>query len=139
VNRFQEFGRRVRVRFALLANGSQQSLGDNTHYGRRDFVRLDTHVHHPVNRTRRIIRVQRAEHEVAGQSSLHGDPRRVRVANLSDHDRVRVLTKNGPQHRTEGQGTRLVDLHLVDQVDLILDRILDRQNIPVDRLNEFER
>ena len=51
---------------------------------------------------RRVVGVQRREHEVAGERRLDGDLRRLAVADLADHDDVGV----GAHHRAQAGGER---------------------------------
>jgi hypothetical protein len=44
-----------------------------------------------------VVRVQRREHEVAGQRRLHGDLRRLEIAYLADHDDVGILAQDRAQ------------------------------------------
>ena len=45
----------------------------------------------PRDRARRVVRVQRAEHQVTRERRLHGDLGRFQIANLAHQDLVRVL------------------------------------------------
>jgi hypothetical protein len=56
--------------------------------------------------------VHGGEHQVAGQRRLHGDLRRLGVADLADHDLVRVVAQDGAQAAREGQALGLVDRDL---------------------------
>ena len=69
---------------------------------------------------------KRAEDQVARQSGLHRDLSGGDVADFTDHDDVGILPQNRTQRRAERQLPRFVDLHLVHQLDLVLDRVLDR-------------
>ena len=82
-----------------------------------------------------VVGVQRAEHQVAGQRGLDGDLRRLQVADFADHDDVRVLAQEGAQHRGEGQADGLVDRHLDDALDVVLDRLLGGQQLGLDRVD----
>ena len=88
---------------------------------------------------RAVVRVERAQHQVPRERGLHGDLRRRHVADFADHDDVRVLPQNRTQRRAERQLPRLVDLHLVHQLDLVLDRVLDRHDVAVHALDQLER
>ena len=87
-----------------------------------------------VTHRRRIVGVQRREHEVAGLRGLHRDLRGLRVADLADQDDVGILPQDRAQRARERQLDLLVDLRLVDAGDLILDRILDRDDVGALRL-----
>ena len=51
---------------------------------------------------RRVVGVQRGEHEVAGERRLDRDLRGLAVADLADHDDVGV----GAHHRAQARGER---------------------------------
>ena len=55
---------------------------------------------------RRVVGVQRREHQVAGQRRLDRDLRRLAVADLADHDDVGV----GAHHRAQAGGERQAGL-----------------------------
>ena len=73
--------------------------------------------------------MQRREHQVAGEARLHRDLRGLEVADLADHDHVRVLAEDRAQPACEGHLDLGVHLGLTDAVDVILDRILDRHDV----------
>ena len=52
---------------------------------------------------------------MAGQRGVDGDVGGLAVADLADHDDVRVLAQDVPQARGEGQPDLRVDLDLVDR------------------------
>jgi hypothetical protein len=62
----------------------------------------------------RVVRVQRREHEVAGEGGLDRDLGRLAVADLADHHHVRVGAQDRPQRGREREPGARVDLHLVD-------------------------
>ena len=64
------------------------------------------------------------QHEVAGERGLDGDLGGLEVADLADHDDVGVLAQEGAQRGGEVEPDVLVDLHLVDADEVVLDRIL---------------
>ena len=80
-------------------------------------------------RTDRRVGVQRRQHEVAGERCLHGDLRRLEVADFADHHDVGILAQDGAQTAREGHLDLRVDLRLADAVDVVLDRILDRHDV----------
>ena len=71
---------------ALVANAPDETLRHDGPRGRRNEERFHTDVDQSRDRARRVVRVKRAEHEVARQGSVDGDFRRFHVANLTDHD-----------------------------------------------------
>ncbi len=117
------------VRFALLAEHAHEPLGDHRLERRRDEIRLDAHVHEPRERAGRVVRVQRGENHVAGERCLHGDLRRFLVANFADEHDVRIVTQNRAQPAREGQPGLFGHLNLVDPLELIFDRVLDRDDL----------
>jgi hypothetical protein len=78
--------------------------------------------------------VQRREHQVAGQRRLDCDLRRLGVADLADHHDVRVGPQQGAQAGGEAEPGLGVHLHLLDPVELVLDRVLDRHDRAVRRV-----
>ena len=89
---------------------------------------------HAVDRLRRVGRVQRREHEVAGVRRLERGVERFEIANLTDEDDVGILTQHAAQRLREARRVG-ADLALVDvRVDVAmqeLDRILDRDDVRV--------
>ncbi len=87
-----------------------------------------------VDRLGRVEGVHRGEDQVAGlgraERRLHGD----QVADLPDHDHVRVLAQDAPQGAGERVGVE-AHLALVDQRAAVhvehLDRVLDRHHVLV--------
>ena len=78
------------------------------------------------------------EHEVAGQGRLDPDRGRLPVADLTDEDDVRVGTEDGAQGAGEGQAGLVVDLHLVHARELVLDRVLDRDEVALGRVEHVQ-
>ena len=76
---------------------------------------------------------------MAGQRRLDRDLGRLRVANLADHDHVRVLAHDVAQAAREGEADLGLDGDLVDALELILDRILDRDDLLVRAVDPVER
>jgi hypothetical protein len=67
----------------------------HTHDRRTEEERLDAHVDHSGEGTRRVVRVDRGEHEVARKRRVDRDLDRLLVADLTDHDDVGVLAEEG--------------------------------------------
>src|SRR5207302_7936973 len=79
------------------------------------------------------------QHEVTGQRRLDGDLRRLQIANLADHDHVRVLADDGTQRVREGEIDLRLDLDLVDARHLVLDWVLYGENLDVGLVKAIER
>ena len=120
----QDFLARLELAAAILANLAHQPLRQDALHAGRDQERLQTHVAHARDRARRVVGVQRAEYQVAGQGRLHRDLRRFQIANLAHEDLVRVLPQDRAQRRREREADLVVDRHLHDAVDVVLDRVL---------------
>ncbi|MCY1410799.1 hypothetical protein D9M71_261750 [compost metagenome] len=69
------------------------------------------------------------EHQVAGERRLHGDLRGVGVADLADHDLVRVVAQDGAQAAGKGQAFLLVDRDLQHAGELVLHRVFDGDDL----------
>ena len=92
-------GGRVLLR-AVLADLAHQALREDADEGGGDEEVGDAEVEQARHRGRGVVGVQRGEHEVAGEGGLHRVLRRLGVADLADHDDVRVLAQHGAQART---------------------------------------
>jgi type IV pilus assembly protein PilB len=96
---------------------------------RPDQVRSDADVDQARDGAGRVVRVQRREHEVPGQRCLHGDRRGLGVADLADHQHVRVLAQQRAQSVGEPEATLDVGLHLVDAAQVVFDGVLDGADV----------
>ena len=56
------------------------------------------------------------------------------VADLADHDDVRILPQDRAQHAGERQADLRLHLDLVDAGQLVLDRVLDGEDLARDRV-----
>ena len=106
-----------------------QALGEDADDRRGGQKGLDPHLHQPRQGTGGVVGVQGGENHVAGQRRLHGDLGGLAVADLADHDDVRVLAQDRPQAGGKGQADLRVDLDLADPGKLVLDRVLDRDDV----------
>ena len=86
-----------------------------------------------VNGAGRVVGVQRAEHQVAGERRLDGDLGRFQVAHFADQDHVRVVPQDAPQGGGERQADLGVHLDLADARLLVLDRVFDRDDLDASR------
>jgi hypothetical protein len=103
-------------------------LGDDHFHSRGDEERLNLHVDEPGQGSGGVVGVQGAEHQVTGQSGADGDVGGFAVADFPDHDDIGILAQNVAQGAGEGEADLAVDLGLVDALDLVFDRILDRDD-----------
>ena len=120
---------------ALLTDAAEQTLAEHRFQRGGNEERFHTHVDQTRDRARRIVGVQGAENEMAGERGLHRDLRRLQIARLPDHDPVRVLPKKGTQHPREGQPDAFVHRHLNDAFEIILDRFLGGKQLGIDRID----
>src|SRR5713226_2510386 len=116
---------------ALLAEDAHQALRQHADQGRPHQVGLDAHVDEAGDGARGVVGVDGAEDEVAGQRGLDGDLRRLAVADLADHDHVRVLAEEAAQPVGEGEVDLRVHRRLRDALELVLDRVLDGHDVEV--------
>src|SRR2546422_903398 len=104
-----------------------------------DEIGLHAHVLKPRDRGRRVVGVQRREHEVAGERRLDGDLGRFQVADLADEDHVGVLAHDVAQTGRERQPDLRLHGDLVDALQLVLDGVLDRDDLALRRVDLVER
>ena len=116
----------------MLAAGTEdadEALGEDAVEGRDEAVGIDLHVDEAADDVEDVVGVDGGEDEMAGQGGLDGDLGRLRVADLPDHDLVRVVAEDRAQTPGEGQALLLVDRDLGDALDLVLDRVLDGDDL----------
>ena len=113
------------------SQAAHQALREDAVDGRGEQVILDAHVEQAGDAAGGVVGVQRREHQVAGERRLHGDARGLEVADLADHDDVRVLAHDRAQRVGEVEPDLRLHLDLVDAVDLVFDRVLDGDDLDV--------
>ena len=79
------------------------------------------------------------KHEMARQRGLHGDLRRLLLAYLADHDDVGILAQHVLQHLGEREPDVGPHLVLIDEVELILHRVLDRHDVLLEIVQVIDR
>src|SRR5439155_24580718 len=85
--------------------------------------RLGLHVDEARKGTGRYAGVDRADDQVAGEASLHGDGGGFRVADFAHQDDLRVLTHDAAQRDGVGEALRRIDLGLADHGEIELHRV----------------
>src|SRR5689334_8889730 len=68
---------------------------------------------------------------MAGQRGLYGDLRGIEIAHFADHDDVGIVPQEGAQNTGKSQVYLRLHLNLVDAIQLIFDRILDSEDLPL--------
>src|SRR5579875_488866 len=116
---------------AMIAESSGESLRDDEADGRRDSVRLHAHIDEPRERLWRIVGVQGRENQVTGLGRLDGDLGGLEIANLTDHDDVRILAQERAHRGGERQADLGIDIDLVDAGEIDFRRVLGRGDIRV--------
>jgi hypothetical protein len=104
----------VVAHLAGRAQRARQALRQHADHGGGDQVRRHAQVHQPRDRAGRVVGVQRAEHQVAGQRGLDRHLGGLQVADLADHDDVRVLAHQRAHALGEAQVQRRLHLGLVE-------------------------
>ena len=67
--------------------------------------------------------MQSGQNHVAGQRRLYGNFCRFEIADLADHDDVRVLSEKRAQTHCKVEPDLIVHLNLIDPVKIVFDRI----------------
>ena len=96
---FREYGGLQNAAGRPGAHAADQTLSNDGDERAAHEERLDAEVDEASDGRCGVVRVQRREHEVARERGLDPDLGRLEVANLTDHDDVRVLTQEGAQRR----------------------------------------
>ena len=82
--------------------------------------------------------MQGGEHQVTSQRGVNRDGRRLQVTNLTQHHHIGRLTQHGTERIRESQIHRSVHLNLINTFQLVLNRILHRDDLPVRFVNVVE-
>src|SRR6201997_213379 len=106
-------------------NGPHQSLRDKRLHHRGEKKGFHVHVEQTRDATYGIIRVERAENKVASHGRADCNVRRFNVANLTDHDHIRILSQNVTEAFGESQIDLRFHIDLRDTSNPIFDRLFD--------------
>jgi len=109
--------------------GAHQSLGENADHCRSYQKWFNPQIQQAGDGPGRIVRVKRAQEQVAGLRRLQRNARGFLISNLSHQDNVWVLPQNRSQASREGDARLGIDLDLVYAVELILNRVLDGNDV----------
>jgi hypothetical protein len=77
--------------------------------------------------------------QVARERGLDGDAAGLEVADLAEHDDVRVLPQERLERGRERHADLVAHLHLVDAEEVVLDGILGGHDVRVDRVDLGQR
>jgi hypothetical protein len=108
---------------------AQQALGHHAVEGRHQVVGIDPHVHEAADHVEDVVGVHGGEHQVAGEGRLDGDLGGLRVADLADHDLVRVVAQDGAQAAGKIQPLLLIHRDLQHAGQLVLHRVFDGDDL----------
>src|SRR5947207_10102843 len=109
----------------MFAKHAHETLREDRFERRGHQIGLDTHVHKPGDRARRVVRVQRGKNQMAGQRRLHGNLGGLLIANFADENHIGIVAQNRAQSARESQPGLFRDLNLIDAFELILDRVFN--------------
>ena len=93
-----------RPSLALLAHPAQQPLGRHHGNGRGDEVGLHAHVGEAIDAGRRIVGMERGQHQMTRQRGVDGDTGGFGVTDLPHHEDIGVLAQERPQAGGEREG-----------------------------------
>ena len=74
----------------MRTQAAHEALRDDARQSRREKIRGHAHVEQTENRAERVLRVQRRKEQMTRQCSTHRHLRRLRIADLAEHDLVDV-------------------------------------------------
>ena len=123
----------------MSANPPNEALRQNRFERGADEIRFGAEVEQPRHRADGVVRVKRREKEVSRERGLNCDAARFRIADLADHDHVRILPEQRSEQRRKGAPDTLVYLKLVDTGQIVLNGILNGAEIALDTFDRLER
>ncbi|MNX75262.1 hypothetical protein D3C86_1067280 [compost metagenome] len=123
----------------MRAQRAHEALREHAQHHGGDEVRGHAQFHHPRDGAGRIVGVQRAEHEVAGERGLHRHLGGGEVADFADHDDVRVLPHQRAQALGEAEVQLRLHLRLVERRLDHFDRVFHRAHVDLFGRHALER
>ena len=118
---------------------AHQALGQHAQERGAEQKRLHAHVDQAVHGAGRVVGVQCGQHQVAGERSLDRDLCGLKVADLADHDHVRVLPQDGPQGFGKGQVDLGIHLRLAHARQLVFDGVFHRHDVVARGVQALQR
>ena len=97
------------------------------------------HIYQTGNTSPSTIRVNRRENQMPGQRTAYRHLCRIGIPDLPQHNHIRILPQKSTQSTREGQPDLLFQLNLVHPLQGIFHRVLDRQYITHDIIQQPER
>ena len=135
-----EFGVERLVRLlALRAVHADEPLGQHRDHAGGHEVGRHAHVDHPRHGAGGVVGVERAEHKMARERRLDAHLGGFGVAHLPHQDHVGGLPQHGSDDPREIEADLVLDLHLVDAGEVILDRIFGGDDLGVGAVELVER
>ena len=132
LDRKADFGQALGTVFswlgAMRAKAADEALGDEGADGRADEEWLDAHVEEAGDAADGVIRVERAEDEVAGECGADGDLGGFQIAHFTDHDDIRVAAQDAAERGGEGEVDLGLHSDLDDTIEFVFHRVLDRHD-----------
>ena len=100
------------IALAIWTDFANQTLRQYAQQRRTQKERLNAHVGQSCDGTGGIVGVQRGQNQMTGHGGLNGNLCGFKIANLTNHDDVRVLPEDGSQGFGKGQIYLGIDLCL---------------------------
>src|SRR5581483_5353013 len=119
----------------IRTNAAKQSLAEHGLDGGRNQKRFYAHVDQARDRSRRVVRVQRGEDEMAGERCLNGNLGGLEIACFTDHDAIGILSQKRAQDAGEGETDRFAHRNLNDSFEIVLDWFFRGQKFGIDRVD----
>ena len=124
---------------AVGADATRQTLRHNRLQGCGEQEALHAKVQETRDTGRRVVGVQRGEHQVTGERCLNGDLRRLQVTHFAHQNDVRILTQEAAQEPGEGQVLIHIHLALNQAFNVIFHRIFGGEDLGLNVIEFVER
>src|SRR5262249_31418305 len=114
-------------------------LRDKRLHDRSEQKGLHVHVEQTRDAAYSIIRVEGAENKVASHGRANRNVRRFDIANLADHDHIRILSQNVTEAFGESQIDLRFYINLRDTSNPIFDRFFDGNDATLNGIDAAEK